>query len=215
MASIILNDDIVLSESQIRRLPVFASMIQDLNTQEPINVLVSDDKSASDISRYASCKDNMDYVLPADADVARHTLDWCGVDVSDLRTPRELRAELHDKTVQLEQQKTALTDVAYLDYVEFVCPTRVSIFVSKQFDFTKFANCNHVNVKNMEDLVASWQTEQAPAALTETFWNMKMRKDTSMVAMQHFTHFGTVSDELYKVISVIRNMHGCQKVVKL
>ena len=237
MASIILNDDIVLTETHIGRLPVFAAMIQDIESwkdiqdlsidthNEPINVLVSEDMSAPDIFKYASCKEDNDYVLPGShTDVARRTLDWCGVDVCDLRTPRELRAELQDKTAQLEQHKTALTDVAHLDYVEFVCPkfhtgpseseprSSSSFFFANNFDFTKFAK-SKFNVKNMDELVTSWRTDaKAPVLLTEVYWDQKMHNhhDKSIIAMQHYTHFGTVPDELYKVISVIRNMHGLQ-----
>ena len=218
MASIILNDDIVLTETQIDRLPVFAAMIQDMSIDthnEPINVIVPDGMSAPDIFKYASCKEDNDYVLPGShTDVARRTLDWCGVDVGDLRTPRELHEELQDKTVQLEKQKTAMSDVAYLDYVEFVCPgpSRTSFFLANNFDFTKFAKCKF-NVKNMDELVTSWRTDaKAPVLLTEVYWDQKMHNhhDKSIIAMQHYTHFGTVPDELYKVISVIRNMHGLQ-----
>ena len=210
MACIILNDDIVLSETHIGRLPVFTAMMLDIETREQINVLVSEDMSAPDILRYASCKEDIDYVLPSShTDVVRRTLDWCGVDIGDLRTPRELHEELRDKTVQLEKQKTAMSDVAHLDYVEFVCPIYPSIFVWNQFDFTKCTK-NNFNVKTMDELITSWKTDiNAAVLLTKTYRdNNSYKSDRSIISISKL-------DELYKVISAIRDMHGCQRVVKL
>ena len=213
MASIILNDDITLTKTQIDRLPVFASMIEDIQDlkmhNEPINVIVSEDMSAPDILKYASCKEDVDYVLPTDpyACVARRTLDWCGVDVSDLMTPRELR-------MQLEQHKVALFEVAHLDCIEFVYSDKdMSFYVSNKFDFTNIDA--KWNIKNMDELVARWLEDDATYLLMRNlFVDHRGLTHLTIFDKWHFTDFG-IPDEMYKTICIIRDLYGCKRIVRI
>lgn len=101
--------EIELSEDQIGRLPVLAAMVEDLKcNNEKINITVPTDMCASYIVEYSSYDDAADYVLsslPKNAEVARHTLDWCGIDTSTLQTPRELREKLQQQKRLLDKYK--------------------------------------------------------------------------------------------------------------
>ena len=114
---ILIPDKIELTDDQFVRLPVLASMVSVIATDETdsVNVTVPDSMSASDILEYSRYEDAAtDFALsgiPARAKIERLTLDWCGVDVSTLKTPRELREELQLEKLRTEQQKREMTTI--------------------------------------------------------------------------------------------------------
>jgi hypothetical protein len=83
-----------LTAAEVRRLPVFERMLQDMEKESV--VLQAPSFSAAALKAFASC-DPEDYVLPPlphDREEAVRSLEWAGVHTAEMRTARELRAEM-------------------------------------------------------------------------------------------------------------------------
>jgi hypothetical protein len=87
-----------ISSDDIERLPVLAKLAEDVSRfGAPLSVSVPSGMSVDAVVEFLRCRDPEDFVLHSDKDVAdvqRTTLDYLGVDVSGMRTAKELRREL-------------------------------------------------------------------------------------------------------------------------
>ena len=226
MVIIILKpDNIKLTFDQFGRLPVLFAMVNDLatDTDATLTVIVPDNMSASDILEYSSYEDADEYALsgiPARAEVARRTLDWCGIDMGTLRTPKELREEI--KLAKLEVVK-----VAHLDCIEFE-NSDCSHFVACDFDFsTMHESWKDWNIKTMDDVIELWKLgplgKEVPFQKRYTLLCGLFETDLVNIASSkakgitvgkrvHIGGMGPGCEDDFYPLTVIRDAHGCKRI---
>jgi hypothetical protein len=100
-----------------------------------------------------------------------------------------------------------------MDCIEFVYQTSnitmssVSFFIPNQFEFTSFDT--KWNIKNMIELVVKWRNDVVTPELIGAFWT-----DDNIRFVRHFVNDDcTVPNKLFSVITVVRDTHGCTRVV--
>jgi len=106
----VILDGVLLSDSQLLRLPVLATMASDVfgSSQSTVNISVPFGMSGESVIEYASCEDACDFTLsrfPALAATTRLTLEWCGVDTAEMCTVAELRNRLKESEEKSESCK--------------------------------------------------------------------------------------------------------------
>ncbi len=223
-------DNIELTDDQFGRLPVLAAMVKDIVSEEQqahqmtatLSVTVPDDMSASDILEYSSYEDAaVDYALSGNLErdeITRRTLDWCGIDMSLLLTPRELRFQLQQEKQNVERLKLELFKVAHLDCIEFV-NTRLggcSHFVASDFDVSLMDE--EWKVKTMDDIIERWKQGPSFEVDGQTRYDLLYgMADTDECNMDKgITKGGKrvfINTECLDAIMVVRDAHGCKRVV--
>jgi hypothetical protein len=119
MRMTVILDGVLLSDEQLQRLPVLSEMageIYESSIEKCVKVCVPYGMSGESIIEYASCKDPTDFALSPfgeKADITRRTLDWCGVEIHNVKTPREIRKQL--ELIQLENFTLATTVTNMID----------------------------------------------------------------------------------------------------